>query len=409
MPYRHRVLALLFVLVVIMYLDRLAIGVAGPRIQDELHLGPKQWGWVMGSFTLAYAAFEIPAGIMADRRGTRFVLSRIVLWWSAFTAITGLVSGYGSLLLVRFLFGAGEAGAFPSTASTIARWIPKAERGRAASMVWIATAAGGFLTPLLVVPLQQAYGWRVSFYLFGSLGIGWVAVWYAWYRDRPAEKAGISAEELALLGEPEGRVKTSAPWRHIVGQANFWRILAMYHFYCWGAYFYLSWLPTYLQKGRGFTEDEMKIGASVPMVAGFLGVLAGGFLSDWARRRYSLRVARCGVGSFGLAAAAAMILAASQSTGKPETVAFIGLGLMAMNLMLPVSWALCVDLGGDYSGSISGAMNTAGQLGSFLMATSFGAIVEATGSYDLALLPMAAMLLISALLYLTIQPEQSLL
>ena len=117
MRYRNRVLGLVSLLIVITYLDRVCISVAGPRIQDSLHIGPVAWGWVSGVFTFAYAAFEIPSGILGDRIGPRRVLTRIVLWWSAFTSITGLATRYFSLLVTRLLFGVGEAGAFPNTAS----------------------------------------------------------------------------------------------------------------------------------------------------------------------------------------------------------------------------------------------------------------------------------------------------
>src|SRR3954447_15672882 len=151
MPYRFRVLALLFLLIFVMYLDRLCISVAGPRIQQDLHLTPVQWGWVIGAFTIAYAIFEIPSGAYGDRIGPRRVLTRIVLWWSVFTAATGLVGSYPMLLLVRFLFGAGEAGAFPNCASTVSRWVPKSERARSLSVFWVATGLGGIATPLIVV------------------------------------------------------------------------------------------------------------------------------------------------------------------------------------------------------------------------------------------------------------------
>ena len=158
MPYRFRVLALLFLLILVMYFDRLCIAVAGPRIMQDLGISPKNWGWVIGAFTIAYAAFEIPSGRLGDRIGPRKVLTRIVLWWSAFTAITGLVPTFPLMLAARFLFGMGEAGAFPNSAAVIGRWIPDSERARATSAMWAATAIGGMLTPLIVVPIQQLYG-----------------------------------------------------------------------------------------------------------------------------------------------------------------------------------------------------------------------------------------------------------
>src|SRR5438477_4379540 len=173
MPYRVRVLALLFLLVVVMYFDRLCIAVAGPRMQRDLRITSSHWGWVIGAFTLGYALFEIPSGILGDRIGPRKVLTRIVLWWSAFTALTGAVSSFPVLLIVRFLFGAGEAGSFPNCAAVISRWFPATERARASGVLWTATAAGGALTPFLVVAMPKSYGWRLSYYVFGSLGIFW--------------------------------------------------------------------------------------------------------------------------------------------------------------------------------------------------------------------------------------------
>ena len=280
MPYRFRVLALLFLLIFVMYLDRLCISVAGPRIQQELHLTPVQWGWVIGAFTIAYAAFEIPSGALGDRIGPRRVLTRIVLWWSVFTAATGLVRTYPVLLLVRFLFGAGEAGSFPNSALTISRWTPERERARSLSVLWVATGIGGIATPLIVVAIQKRYGWRPSFWLFGSLGILWSVVWQSWFRDRPSEKAGVPQDEIKLIGDGGAARHRSAPWARLLRDRNLLLLMLMYHCYCWGAYFYLSWIHTYLQVGRRLTEDQMKLGSALPPACGLLGVALGGFLSD---------------------------------------------------------------------------------------------------------------------------------
>src|SRR5450756_903592 len=160
--YRHRVLGLLSLLLVITYLDRVCISVAGPRMQEALNIGPLGWSWVTGIFTLAYAVFELPSGAMGDRIGPRKVLTRIVLWWSVFTSLTGTATSYLQLLTCRFLFGAGEAGAYPNTSGAIARWFPAAERGRAQGAIWMASRLGGALSPLIVVPIQARYGWRTS-------------------------------------------------------------------------------------------------------------------------------------------------------------------------------------------------------------------------------------------------------
>src|SRR5258707_8268273 len=156
--YRNRVLGLLSILLVITYLDRVCISVAGPRIQEALHIGSLGWGWVTGIFTLSYAAFEIPSGSLGDRIGPRKVLTRIVLWWSAFTTLTGFAANFQMLLPIRFLFGAGEAGAYPNSSASISRWFPVGERARAHGIVWAASRVGGAISPLLVVPIQARYG-----------------------------------------------------------------------------------------------------------------------------------------------------------------------------------------------------------------------------------------------------------
>lgn len=409
MRYRHRVLGLLFLLSIITYLDRVCISVAGPRMQKELDLSPSEWGWVVGMFTIAYAAFEIPSGAMGDRIGPRRVLTRIVLWWSAFTSLTGMVSSFFTLLVVRFAFGAGEAGAYPNSSSSISRWFPVAERGRAHGIVWMASRIGGAISPLLVVPIQIAYGWRMSFYLFGVIGVIWAAVWYFWYRDYPTEKAGVGEEEIREIGLGSSRgAHHGLPWGQVLRSGNLWKIMVMYHTYCWGSYFYLSWLHTYLQKGRGFTENEMKIYSVLPFVAGAIGNLTGGSVSDILVRRLGLKQGRIIVGSTGLALSGLCMFGTAMTSSKYIAVAFLTFGYFSMDCMLPVSWSVCLDVGRKYAGAVTGAMNMAGQIGSFLSSLAFGYLVEMWGSYDKPLFPFAAMLLISAAIYTRIDPTEQL-
>ena len=408
MPYRVRVLALLFLLVLVMYFDRLCIAVAGPRIQHDLNISPSNWGWVIGAFTLAYAMFEIPSGMLGDRIGPRRVLTRIVLWWSVFTALTGAVSSYRLMLLVRFLFGAGEAGAFPNSAAVIGRWIPESERARATSVIWTATAIGGILTPLIVVPVQKIYGWQISFVLFGSLGLFWAALWYWWFRDTVAEKVGISAAERELIGNPIRQLGHGLPWAKVFRNGNFVRLLLMYHTYCWGAYFFLTWYPTYLQLGRGLTEDQMKIASSLPSWVSLVSLIGGGYVSDRLARRHSLRVARSAVGATGLIVSGVCLALATVTRDNTIAVGLLTVGGGAMGMMVPVSWSICVDLAREHVGAVSGAMNTAGQLGSLISSVSFGYLVEWTGSYDRALMPLAVALIVSGCMFASIDPAREL-
>lgn len=406
MKYRYRVLALLFLLSIITYLDRVCISVAGPRMQKELGLGPDLWGWVVGAFTLSYALFEIPTGAMGDRIGTRRVLTRIVLWWSAFTTLTGVVASFPMLLLVRFAFGAGEAGAYPNSSSTISRWFPPAERARATGIVWMASRLGGALAPLLVIPIQVQYGWRASFYCFGIVGVLWAAVWYGWFRDHPSEKPQVPPAELAEIGGGMRRAHTPLPWGVALRDSNFWTILAMYHLYCWGSYFYLSWLHTYLQKGRGFSEEQMGFLSTLPFIMGAIGNLSGGFLSDALCRRFGLKWGRCATGAGGLAVSGCLLLATALTPSRMAAVIFLALGYGAMDMMLPSAWAVCLDVGQRYAGAVSGSMNMAGQAGSFLSSVAFGYMVNYFGNYNQPLIPLALTLIAAAALFLRIDPNR---
>lgn len=405
---RHIVLAMLVLLGAITFLDRLCIAVAGPRVQSELGIPPEQWGWVLGAFVLSYGIFEIPTGALGDRIGQRKVLTRVVLWWSAFTALTGSVSTFSALVAVRFLFGAGEAGAYPNISGSIARWFPATERARTQGFVWGASRGGGALAPLLVVPLQQAYGWRAAFWIFGAAGIVWAAVWWFWYRDRPREQPGITGQELAEIGDTVPTSHGTAPWRAILRSRQLWLIVVMYWFYVWGSWFYFSWLHTWLVLGRGFTETEMGIFSALPFLLGALGNIAGGYLSDRMVRRYGLRIGRRVVSCASLAGASLLILATAFSSTKTSAIVLLTLGFGVMDLMLPSAWAVCLDIGREHAGVVAGAMNTSGQFGGFVCTVLFGYIVKATGNYNTPLFVISAMVMISAILFAWIDASKSL-
>ncbi|HEX3447914.1 MAG TPA: MFS transporter [Isosphaeraceae bacterium] len=394
---RHVVLSLLVALSMITYLDRVCIAIAGPRMQEELGISPEHWGWVLGAFVFAYGVFEIPSGALGDRIGQRKVLTRIVVWWSVFTSLTGTVSSYLALLAVRLLFGAGEAGAYPNMSGSIARWFPPTEQARAQGAVWAASRAGGVLAPWLVVPIMASLGWRAAFWIFCALGLIWAAIWSAWYRDDP----GPASNGHTSVG-------AGVPWGRLCRAPQLWLLMAMYWCYVWGSMFYLTWFPTYLMYGRGLSEQEVGIYAASPFVLGVLGNLAGGHLSDRMARRYGLGPGRRLVGTVSLTIAAALILVSALTPGKAASIVFLSLGFGAMDCMLPSAWAICLELGNEHSGAVTGAMNSAGQAGGLACSVLFGYLVRASGSYDTPLFVIAAMVLASALLFAWIDPTRPL-
>lgn len=410
MKFRYSVLGFLFLASIITYVDRICISVAGKTIQEELGLTLEQWGWVLGAFVLSYGLFEVPAGAMGDRLGPRRVLTRIVAWWSVFTALTGAVQGFKQLVVVRFLFGMGEAGAFPNFSAAIARWFPSHERARAQSIVWMASRVGGAVAPLIVIPLQQAFGWRTSFYIFGGIGLAWAALWFLWFRDYPAEKKGVPARELEEIGAGGTRGEHAAtPWRRLFAQPNLWWIMLMYHANAWCGFFYLTWMHTFLANGRHFTPADLLSFSWLPFVFGGLANLAGGFTSDALVKRIGLRWGRRLLGFGGLGLAAVFLILTVFTTDKFLTILWLALAYGCSDFALPVAWAVCLDVGEKHAGVVTGAMNMAGQLGSFLTTVLFGYIVVAFGTYNAPLIPIAVMSLVGALAWLKIDATRPLL
>ena len=401
----HNVVVLLVLLFGITYLDRICISVAGPRIQEELHIGPVGWGWVTGVFTISYCLFEIPSGMLADRIGPRRVLTRIVLWWSTFTALTGAVTGFYPLLVTRFLFGAGEAGAFPSAAAVISRWFPASRRATMSGVTLMASQIGGALAPLLVVPIQIRFGWRASFYVFGALGICWAVAWYAWFRDSPPGPV----EQLRERTSPErpGISNPVFPWRLALRSSTVTAVRRTAFCYVYVYNFFQTWFHTFLVKGRGFSEFGLLLSA-LPYVVAVFANLAGGAASDALVRKLGRKRGRSILGAGALTTAGLFTVAAMISPQQIATVVFLAIVYGAITLQQSVVFGVCLDIGQRHAGAMVGLMNTASQLGGLVGSVAYGYIVERFGSYNAPFVPMAALLFLGALLWRRIDASQEL-
>jgi sugar phosphate permease len=388
---------------VITYLDRVCISIAGPRMQDALGITPAQWGWVTGVFTLAYAAFEIPSGAMGDRIGPRRVLTRIVIWWSAFTALTGAVSNYVLLLLTRFAFGVGEAGAYPNIGVALARWFPLATRTQSWGVVLMSAQLGGAIAPFVVVPMQAQFGWRASFYLFGLIGVVWALAWFWWFRDTPAEMPGVSLEERSEI-EPFVPSRHGLPWTIAIRSGNLLSVMTMVLMVGWSMSFFQSWLGTYLVRGRGFTETGLLL-ASLPFIVGAAANVVGGFVGDMLVVRLGLRWGRRSIGLVGYGGAALFVLAATLTTDNVLAIVFLSLAYGGITVSQPALMATCLDIGGKYSGAVTGAMNTAAYTGAFLSSVAYGYIAQAYG-YEAPFMPIILFLALGTLLWLKVDAEQ---
>ena len=407
MKYQHRVLGMLSLLAVITYLDRVCIAVAGPRMQDALHISPAAWGWVLSVFSLSYSAFEIPTGALGDRIGPRRVLTRIVVWWSAFTSLTGAVSRYSILLLVRFCFGAGEAGAYPNAATVIGRWIPAAKRTRAWGILWMTSQAGAALSPLLVVPIQVRYGWRASFLVFGLLGVVWSLVWYLWFRDFPHEKAGVTEAELREIGPAPALQHHGMPWAMALRIPALWRIAAIGACYVYSFGFYQAWLQTYLVRGRGFTEKALAL-SSLTYAVGAVANGLGGVAGDWMVKHHGLRIGRRSIGVVGLGAAALFLTLAIYAPSGNRALIFLSLAYAGILFQQPSLCTLCLDVGRKNAGAVFGFMNTACNAAAAFSSVIFGYLVSYSGNYNTPFVPMVALLCLGALLWLQVDPTREL-
>jgi MFS family permease len=404
---RNRVVGLLVLLSAITYLDRVCISVAGPRMQEKLHINPTGWGWVTGVFTLSYCLFEIPTGALADRIGPRRVLTRIVLWWSAFTALTGTMTSYYPLLLTRFFFGAGEAGAFPSSSVVAARWFPPAQRATMSGVTLMASQIGGAIAPLLVVPIQSRYGWRAPFFVFGLLGVGWVAVWYFWFHDSPIEKIGARQPGQTPATQLHAPTENRFPWRIAFRSQSALALMALAFCYFYVYNFFQTWFHTFLVKGRGFSEESLFLSA-LPYVVAAGANPTGGALSDALVRRLGLRKGRRMLGATALAGAGLFTIAAMVTGQQILTVILLALVYGTITFQQSGVFGVCLDIGQTHAGAVVGLMNTSAQVGGLLGSVGYGYIVARFESYDAPFIPMATLLFLGALLWLKIDASREL-
>jgi len=417
---RYRVVALATALAMVTYLDRVAIGTLAPGIRRDLGLTAVEMGWVFTVFQLAYGLFEVPTGRWADRVGTRSVLARIVIWWSALTAATAAASSYPALLVVRFLFGAGEAGAWPCVARTFSRWIPRHERGRSQGIFFSGAHLVAGLTPAVIVGggllgsgwpgMLSVMSWRGVFVTFGLVGVVWVAAWLYWFRNDPAEHPAVNAEELASIvaGRPRDAVHPSglAYWGELIRSRNMIALSLMYVPNCMIFYFCITWLPTYLLERHGFNISGMALFAGLPLLVSMPGDLLGGWLTDRLSSRYGLRVGRCGLGAVAYILVGLSLIAAGHASSPVLAALLIALGTGLTMFTLGAAWGTAIEIGGNHVGVVGGTMNSVGNLVAMLNPLIVAYSVEWFASWDLPLYVMGGLFLVGAACWVIIDPRR---
>jgi MFS family permease len=410
---RYGVVAFACSVSAILYIDRVCISQSGKTIQGEFGLDDRQMGAVYSAFTLAYALFEIPGGWLGDRFGARRVLTRIVVWWSFFTAATGMAWNQLSLAVIRFLFGAGEAGCFPNIARAFSVWLPPAERAKAQSLLWICTRWAGAFTPVLVVLILRVPGmsWRRAFYLFGAVGMAWATSFYFWYRDTPRLHPKVNPAERALLAEndhlTEGR--GSVPWSRFLSSPTTWLIWLQYFCFSYAWYFYITWFPTFLKAKYPGMDDLLRATLTgFPLFMGGIGSFctarSTALLVRWSG---SLARARKLMAGLGFAVAAVVMLVPTRMGDAAMVIGALGLASFLCDFVIPVSWGACIDVGGRYAGTYSGSMNMMGNLGGAAGSYIIGALLLKYKDWNLAFYMSSAVFAIGAICWLFIDPVTS--
>jgi len=377
---RFVVLGVLCLLSGVLYLDRVCISAALSAIERDLHLTHTQTSYFTMAFTLAYGLFEIPTGRWGDRIGGRRVLTRISLWWSAFTALTGACTSLVGLIIVRFLFGAGEAGAFPNVARVLSRWFPDAERGRVQGILLAASQAGGSLAPFLAALLIHRIGWRLTFVVFGGLGAIWATGFWLWFRDDPATHPAVNAAEVAHIGRrtTSGDVHAAIPWRAVAGNPSVWFLSIIMTFASFNSYIYFTWFPMILKMGRGVPEIEAGMMASMVLAFSAVGTFAGGMVLDLAGVGGGLARRRLMGGSAFFVAAG--FLTSALMTHDPWLATFFtAMSCFMTQATQPLWWSCTIGISGKHVGALFGLMNSCGTIGALSSQYLIGAIADWLG------------------------------
>jgi MFS family permease len=397
---RYWVVAFALSLAMIMYIQRVAISQAAGPISDELGLTKGEMGLVFGAFGLSYALFEIPMGLLGDKLGVRWVLSQLVLFWSLFTALTGAAWNLVSLWIIRFIFGAGEAGCFPNLTRMLSGWLPLGERVKAQALMWAFGRWGGALAPPVAFFVIYHFGWRWGFVALACLGFAWVAFFLPWFRNDPKDHKSVNAAELTLLESSRKLVlhDHGMPWYRLLMQRDIALLGLQYFAFSYTWYFYVTWLPTWLQQARGLPLAESAFYAMVPLAAGGCGSIISGFLPLWIKRKY--------VAIGGFLATAALVLIIPHTPGIVLPMILMGLASLCSDLSMPISWNTCVEIGKQYTATVASTMNMLGNFAGFVAPVVFGFILQETNNdWSMVMYTMSAGAVLAAVCWMFLNPD----
>ncbi len=386
MPKRYLLVVATFLLSLLLYIDRVAISTAKEPITAELGLSNEQFGWILSAFAFGYALFQTPSGALADKLGARLVLASVVTIWSVFTGLTAIAWNFVSMLVIRFCFGAGEAGAFPGMARAVYSWIPMKERGLVKGINFSASRLGAAITMPLLPLMINFLGWKLAFAVLMLVGFVWAIVWWLWFRDDPETHPTISPEERAYIASSKVDAQAQADADNagshevsMMSSPNMWLMMGQYFASNFTFFFCLTWLFPYVQSTYGLTYTQAGFWAMIPLLGGAAGNVFSGIFVDrlyatghrvWSRRLPAI---------VGFVLASIGLVASVGQDSILGAVFWLTIAIFGADMTLSPSWAFCIDIGGRHAGKVSGTMNMAGNLGSALVALAFPYLLSWTG------------------------------
>ena len=413
-PKRYWLVVGTFSLSMLLYVDRICISSAKEGVTGDLGLSDTQFSWILSAFALGYALCQTPAGLLADRFGPRRILTAVVSFWSLFTGLTAAAWSFWSMLVFRFLFGAGEAGAFPGCARAFYSWLPMSERGLAQGINFSGSRLGAAFALPAVGAMIYAMGWRASFVVLAVVGFVWAVFWYGWFRDTPEEHPRISEEERDLIlrtrqqaatGEDDTPPLTAGA---LLGSRNMW--LAMFQYFCsnYTFFFCLSWMFPYLQERFELNSWQASLYGSIPLVCGAAGNWVSGTVVDWIYKHEQWILSRRLPAIVGFLLAAGGLLGIIYASDVRVAVGCLAVAVFGADMTLSPSWSLCIDVGRRNAGAVSGTMNMAGNISSFVTPLAFGYLLLWTGTTNSFFYVGATLNVLAVLAWLLLRPDRAL-
>lgn len=416
-PVRYMLVVMMFLLSVLLYVDRICISVAKEPIAEAFQFTDKQMGWILSAFALGYALFQTPSGALADRFGPRIILTAVVSFWSLFTALTATAFNFISMLVIRFLFGMGEAGAFPNMARTIYSWMPMNERGRVQGINFSGSRLGAAFALPGVAWMVAELGWQLSFVILAVIGFVWAIIFYMWFRNDPTEHPTIDQVEKDYIlstrqkstSEDTNQTKPEPLNVGVLfGSKNMW--LAMIQYFCsnFTFFFTLTWLFPHIQQKFGLDTVEAGFYASVPLIAGAFGNWFSGWMVDAIYKRGHWEWSRKATAMLGFLLAALGLIGSIYMETAGLMILFLSIAIFGADMTLSPSWSLCIDIGHRNSGAVSGTMNMAGNIGSFITALAFPYLLDWSGSEVPFFYVGTALNILAIFIWLAIRPNKTL-